>query len=117
MEFDQPKAIYLQISEQIKERIFDGEWKEGERIPSIREMAVNLGVNPNTITRSYQRLMDLNVIENRRGVGYFVCTGAAEQILEELKSDFFGEKLPGIIKTMKKLGISFKDLENKYFNN
>ena len=68
MEFNQPKGIYLQIAEQVCDRILQGEWNDGDRIPSIRELAVNLGVNPNTVTRSYQSLLDRQIIENRRGI-------------------------------------------------
>ena len=69
MEFNQPKGIYQQIADQVRDRIAGGEWPAGDRIPSVREMAVNLGVNPNTVTRSYQTLQDKGIIENRRGIG------------------------------------------------
>ena len=67
MEFSEPKGIYLQIADQIRERILDGDWKAGERVPSIRELAVELGVNPNTVTKSYQRLMDRGIILEPKG--------------------------------------------------
>ena len=54
MEFSQPKGIYQQIADQMRDRILAGEWHEGERIPSVRELAVGVGVNPNTVTKSYQ---------------------------------------------------------------
>ena len=54
MEFSDPKGIYQQIADQIRERVLQGEWQAGERIPSIRELAIDLGVNPNTVTKSYQ---------------------------------------------------------------
>ena len=79
MGFNEPNGIYLQIADQIRERILRGEWKTGERIPSIRELAVELGVNPNTVTRSYQRLLERELISNRRGRGYFVSENAAER--------------------------------------
>ena len=63
MEFSQPKGIYLQIADQIRDRILAGEWRSGERIPSIRELAVNVGVNPNTVTKSYQALLDREIAE------------------------------------------------------
>ena len=82
MEFSEPKGIYLQIADQIRERVLDGDWRAGERIPSIRELAVELGVNPNTVTKSYQRLMDRGIISSRRGLGYFVSDDAREQALQ-----------------------------------
>ena len=69
MEFNQPKGIYQQIADQIRDRILQGEWVGGERIPSIRELAVTVGVNPNTVTKSYQTLMEKQIIENQRGLG------------------------------------------------
>ena len=105
MEFSEPKGIYLQIADQIRERILRGEWKAGERIPSIRELAVELGVNPNTVTRSYQKLVDREVISNQRGRGYFVCDDAAGRALKEMKDEFMREQMPGILRTMKLLGI------------
>jgi GntR family transcriptional regulator len=69
MEFSQPKGIYQQIAEQMRERILAGEWHEGERIPSVRELAGGVGVNPNTVNKSYQALLDREIIENQRGLG------------------------------------------------
>ncbi len=117
MEFNQPKGIYQQIAEQVRSRIAGGEWKAGERIPSIREMAVNLGVNPNTVTRSYQSLLDSGVIDNRRGIGYFVATEAQERIVDDLKKQFIGDELPRIFKMMQQLGIDvgeFSELFESY---
>ena len=114
MEFNQPKGIYQQIAEQVKSRIADGEWKAGERIPSVREMAVNLGVNPNTVTRSYQSLLDSGVIDNRRGIGYFVAGKAQEKIVDDLKSQFIGEELPRIFAMMQQLSIDIAELTDLY---
>ena len=78
MEFSQPKGIYQQIADQMRDRILAGEWHEGERIPSVRELAVGVGVNPNTVTKSYQALLDREIIENQRGLGYFVAADAKQ---------------------------------------
>jgi len=78
MEFNESRGIYLQIADQISEEILQEKWKADERIPAIREMAVNSGVNPNTVTRSYQYLMEKGIIYNQRGVGYFVTPEAGE---------------------------------------
>ena len=110
MEFNEPKGIYLQIADQIRERILRGEWKAGERIPSIRELAVELGVNPNTVTRSYQKLLVRELITNQRGRGYFVGDRAAERALNEMKEEFMREELPRIIGTMHLLGIGVDDI-------
>jgi DNA-binding transcriptional regulator YhcF (GntR family) len=110
MEFNQPKGIYQQIAEQVRERIAGGEWMEGDRIPSVREMAVSLGVNPNTVTRSYQSLLESSIIENRRGIGYFVAAEAGARIMEEMRKQFIEKELPGIFRKMRKTGIGIEEV-------
>lgn len=110
MEFNQPKGIYLQIADQIRDRILEREWAEGERIPSIREMAVSLGVNPNTVTKSYQTLTERDIIENQRGLGYFVASEARQTILGELKNEFIRDELPRVFRTMRLLGMDIEEL-------
>lgn len=114
MEFSETKGIYQQIADQIRERILQGEWQAGERIPSIRELAIDLGVNPNTVTRSYQALMDREIIENQRGRGYFVSTNATSTILEELRIEFVRDELPRLFRAMRILDIGIEELAN-YF--
>lgn len=115
MEFNQPKGIYQQIADQVCDRILQGEWNGGERIPSIRELAVNLGVNPNTVTRSYQSLLDSQIIENRRGIGYFVTDEAKQNILRERKSEFIVDELPNLFRTMRLLDIDIEEI-GKYYS-
>ena len=114
MEFNQPKGIYQQIADQVRDRIAGGEWITGDRIPSVREMAVSLGVNPNTVTRSYQTLLENEIIENRRGIGYFVAEKARERIMEEMKKKFIGDELPRMFKVMRKMGMDIKELTALY---
>jgi DNA-binding transcriptional regulator YhcF (GntR family) len=114
MEFSQPKGIYLQIADQMRDRILQGEWAERERIPSIRELAVMLGVNPNTVTKSYQALTDRNVIENQRGLGYFVAADARRTILREMKNEFIDEELPRVFRTMRLLDMPIDELTAHY---
>ena len=115
MEFNQPKGIYMQIADRMRDRILQGEWLVGERIPSIRELAVSIGVNPNTVTKSYQSLTDREIIENQRGLGYFVAQGAKKKILAEIKTEFVREELPRMFKTMKLLNMGLDEVA-KYFN-
>ena len=110
MEFSQPKGIFQQIADQMRDRILDGEWSEGERIPSIRDLAVSVGVNPNTVTKSYQALLDRQIIENQRGLGYFVAAEARKRIVDELKGEFVRNELPRVFRTMRVLGMNLEDL-------
>ena len=114
MEFSEPKGIYQQIADQIRERILQGDWQRGERIPSIRELAVELGVNPNTVTKSYQALTDRKIISNQRGRGYFVSEEAPENILKEMKEEFIRDELPRMFRAMRLLNIGIDDLAD-YF--
>jgi len=114
MEFSQPKGIYQQIADRMRDRILQGEWQPGERIPSIRELAVSIGVNPNTITKSYQSLMEKEIIENQRGLGYFVAEGARKKILADVKGEFVRNELPNIFKTMRVLGMDIDEFARLY---
>ena len=110
MQFSQPKGIYLQIADQIRERILRGDWQAGERIPSIRELAVELGVNPNTVTKSYQTLLDRGIVTNQRGRGYFVSDRAAERALAGMREEFVRDELPRVLRAMRLLGIGVDEL-------
>ena len=113
MEFDNPKGIYEQIAEHICARIIQNEWHVGERIPSIRELAIEQGVNPNTITKTYQLLLDKGVIINQRGRGYFVCDDASNTIKKDMKRTFIRHDIPKLSKTMTLLDIDTNEL-NEY---
>lgn len=105
MEFDSNKPIYLQISDSICERILAGSLQPDERIPSVREYGAELGVNPNTIMRSYEKLTADGVIYNKRGIGYFISADAREIVLEAQRKDFIENEVPNILKRMALLGI------------
>ncbi len=110
MQFNEPRSIYLQIADQIRDRILQGEWEAGERIPSIRELAIELGVNPNTVTRSYQALLDWGIVANQRGRGYFVSDEAAERALKAMREEFLRDELPKVVRAMQMLDIGVDEL-------
>ena len=105
MEFNSNKSIYLQICDAICEQILSGTLRPDERIPSVREYGAEIGVNPNTIMRSYEKLTADGIIYNRRGIGYFICENALETVLEAQRKEFMEEELPQILRRMKLLGI------------
>jgi len=105
MEFDSNKPIYLQIADTICERILSGALSPDERIPSVREYGAQLGVNPNTMMRTYEKLTDDGVIYNKRGIGYFISPDAKDIVLENERKDFMENSLPSILKTIKLLNI------------
>lgn len=114
MDFQEKRAIYLQIGDQICENILVQVWKEEDRIPSIRELAVDMEVNPNTVMRTYAYLQELGIIHNRRGIGYFVAADARQRTLELKKRTFVEVELPRLFRSMDLLGLSCADLEAYY---
>ncbi|MCG8475236.1 MAG: GntR family transcriptional regulator [Cytophagales bacterium] len=115
MDFHSNKSIYLQLADTIKERIIQGKYKEGDKIPSVREFASKMGVNPNTIVRTFNELQTMNIIENKRGIGYFVREHAKAIIIKEKKVDFFEKIFPEFIRQADLLGIT-QDEIIKYLN-
>jgi len=105
MEFDNNKPIYLQIGDAICEKIISGHFAADERIPSVREYGASIGVNPNTVMRTYEKLTDDGIIYNKRGIGYFVSENAHDIILNSQSKKFLDEELPLFISKMKLLEI------------
>lgn len=109
MEFNNNKPIYIQISDNFCNRILTGEYKVGGRIPSVREWAAEIGVNPNTVARSYELLTDRGIIDNHRGIGFFVSESAADKILSDERKTFIDDELPVFLRRAELLGINLKD--------
>lgn len=114
MDFKDTQPIYLQIAQYIREQISSGRWPEQERIPSVRELGGELGVNPNTCMRAYDHLARLGLIAPSRGVGYSVLPGACEKLLTIERLEFFAETLPHLISRMKNLAIEWQQVEEFY---
>ena len=110
MDFNSDKPIYLQIADRLMEQILSGELAEEERMPSVRDVAEAMGVNPNTVMRTFEQLQGEEIIYNRRGVGYFVSADAKQKILAEQRREFLEEELPLIKQKMQMLGISLDEL-------
>ena len=98
----------------ICEKIMTHEWKEEEKISSVRELGATIEVNPNTVMRTYSHLQDLGIIYNKRGIGFFVSKGAPSKIKEMQKLDFIENELPLIFRKMELLQIDLKDLSKLY---
>ena len=113
MEFDSNKPIYLQIADAICDRVLSGELPEGERIPSVREHGADIGVNPNTVARSYERLETMGVIRQQRGIGFFIAEDARDLILKDARERFLREELPAFAERARLLGISAKEIASK----
>ena len=113
MDFKKQKAIYLQIAERLMEQILSGEPAEEGRMPSVRDVAAQMGVNPNTVMRSFEHLQQAGIIYTRRGLGYFVSEGAGAKIREAQRKEFLEEELPQIVAKMQRLGIGREELDRQ----
>lgn len=106
MEFENNRPIWLQIYDSICDRILSGDLAQGGRIPSVREYGADIGVNPNTVMRTYEKLTADGIIFNRRGIGYFVADDAKETIAKAQRKSFMENELPAFLRRMRLLEIS-----------
>lgn len=114
MDFNSNKPIYLQIVEYVYERILQLEWKENQKIISVRDLATELEVNPNTVMRAYEKLQQDQIIFNKRGIGYFLVSDASAIIKNLRKESFIQNELKSNLYRAKLLGISLEDIINIY---
>jgi DNA-binding transcriptional regulator YhcF (GntR family) len=114
MQFKDTQAIYLQIADFVCEKILLKEWKPEERIPSVRELAVMLEVNPNTVMRTYDFLQQQEIIYNQRGIGYFVAPKAYSHAVSYRKEEFMHKDLPGVFRNMYLLNMGVEELKPGY---
>jgi DNA-binding transcriptional regulator YhcF (GntR family) len=114
MNFKENKAIYLQIAERICDMILLGEYREDERIPSVREYAAMVEVNFNTVMRSFEHLQTSGIIFNRRGIGYFVAVGAGEKIHSMRKESFLQNEINDFFRQIYMLEIPIGEIVNMY---
>jgi DNA-binding transcriptional regulator YhcF (GntR family) len=114
MQFRDNSSIYLQIADYICEKILLKQWNVEERIPSVRELAMQLEVNPNTVMRTYEFLQQQNIIYNQRGIGYFVATDAIKNATQYRKTEFMDNDLPALFRNMYMLGMEIEELKPRY---
>lgn len=114
MEFKNQKSIYLQIADYICDKIVLGEYKEDERLPSVREFAAEVEVNVNTVTRTFDYLQQNGVVASRRGLGIYVMPGAREAVYGIRRAEFFNVQLPEVFTLMDTLGISMEEVASHY---
>lgn len=116
MQFNTLSPIYLQIAEYIHDLILNRIWDDGQRIPSVRDMAMELEVNPNTVIRTYAMLQEEGTLENQRGIGYFTAKDARALVLKQRREKFIKRELPQLFSTMETLGITLEDLQHYAHN-
>ena len=111
-EWSDSQPIYRQLRDRIAAMILDEVLKEGDPLPSVRTVAAEYRINPLTVLRGYQRLVDDGLVEARRGRGMFVKSGARAQLLQGDRQRFLAEEWPRIARTIRRLGLTREDLLN-----
>ena len=114
MNFKDKEAIYLQIAAYVSEHITLSKWLPEEKIPSVRDLAMELQVNPNTVMRTYEYLQNQEIIFNKRGLGLFVSPDAIAKINIIRKERFLQQELPDFFRSLYLLDISLDDVQKRY---
>src|SRR6201993_4875810 len=111
-EWNDSQPIYRQLRDRVVAMILDGVLKEGDPLPSVRTVAAEYRVNPLTVLKGYQQLVDEGLVETRRGRGMFINTGARSLLLQGERQKFLGEEWPRIHETIQRLGLKPEELLN-----
>lgn len=106
------QPIYRQLRDRVVAMILDGVLKEGDALPSVRTVAAEYRVNPLTVLKSYQGLVDEDLVEKRRGLGMFVKEGARNVLLQGERQRFLADEWPRVRETIQRLGLSAEELLN-----
>ncbi len=109
-DFKSTKGIFQQIADTLSHRILEGTLQAGDRVPSVRDLSEEFEVNRNTLLRTYSLLSDAGIIDNKRGVGFFVADDAVERIRSREKAEFFADELPDFLNKVRLLGLTKDDL-------
>lgn len=109
-EWNDNQPIYRQLRDRVVAMILDGVLKEGDPLPSVRTVAAEYRVNPLTVLKGYQQLVDEHLVETRRGRGMFINAGARDLLLQGERKKFLSEQWPAIYATIQRLGLTAKDL-------
>jgi GntR family transcriptional regulator len=109
-EFNDSQPIYRQLRDRVVAMMLEGGLKEGDPLPSVRQVAAEFTVNPLTVLKGYQELVDEDVIEKRRGLGMFVKTGARAVLLKDEREKFVTQEWPRVFATIRRLGLDVGEL-------
>ena len=109
-EWNDSQPIYRQLRDRVVAMILDGILKEGDPLPSVRSVAAESRVNPLTVLKAYQQLVDEGLVESRRGLGMFIKAGARSLLLQNERQDFLADQWPRVYATIKRLGLTAEEL-------
>jgi GntR family transcriptional regulator len=109
-EWNDGQPIYRQLRDRVVAMILDGVLKEGDPLPSVRTVAADYRVNPLTVLKGYQQLVDEGLVETKRGRGMFINAGARSLLLQGERQKFLGEEWPRVYATIQRLGLTAEEL-------
>lgn len=102
--------IYRQLRDRVVAMILDGVLKQGDALPSVRQVAADFQINPITVSKAYQELVDENLVEKRRGLGMYVTDGARDALLQSERERFLREEWPALHARLQRLGLDLREL-------
>ena len=102
--------IYRLLKERVVGMMLDGQLKAGDALPSVRQVAAEFQLNPITVSRAYQELVDEKLVEKRRGIGMYVTEGASEKLLASERERFIREEWPAMVERIRRLGLNIDEL-------
>ena len=111
-EWNDSQPIYRQLRDRVVAMILDGVLNEGDPLPSVRTVAAEYRVNPLTVLKGYQQLVDEGLVETKRGRGMFINAGARNLLMKGERQKFLGEEWPRVYATIQRLGIKVEELLN-----
>jgi GntR family transcriptional regulator len=114
VDFKPNYPIYLQVADFICERVLKDQWRNGDKLPPLKDLAVTTSVNPNTVIKALGFLVDNNILSTQRGVGYFLTDNALATTLDLKRRQFIDEVLPEVFSSMDLLGLGVNDLTRIY---
>ncbi len=109
-QWDESQPIYRQLRDRVVAMILEGALKEGDALPSVRSVAADFRVNPLTVLKGYQQLVDEQLVEKRRGLGMFVSHGAAKALMKDERQRFLEDEWPKVLASIQRLGLSAAEL-------
>lgn len=113
MEWNDSQPIYRQLRDLVMERVLDGSFPEGEAIPSVRQVATDYRINHLTVGKAYQELVDMGLLEKRRGLGMFVASGARKNLSNDEQQRFLDEELPAFAERVQLLDLEMNDVAQR----
>lgn len=110
IQWDDSQPIYLQLRDRVQNMILEGNLAEGEALPSVRTVSAEYQLNPITVSKAYQLLVDDQLAEKKRGLGMFVVDGAKDKLLQQERELFLTTELPALLRRLKRLNITKEEL-------